>query len=498
MPNIKIVRSLDEIPTHNEWTSVPEFNSKGRLVDEHGRAVDSAYPGSKYRIVEKRERAFSGLELFGRGLLGVGAMVSTGCVALGSKSVNNLFNKSGESIRFAVLVTEYSLSEQELQHGIAISENTVTKIQACMRNILDRNNEAGVTLYDCQANHRVFSLDVSPGLIFKMKANNQVFAFGKDDSMRARYEQMIDARTVVRTQQLGLLVIPNAKLFTVIVNDEEYEIIAERKVDINSDQIVQEQYYQDYAKHLDEAIRQLTIFICKTNFSDVEWRNIPILNNRFDKNGNRKIALIDIEEMSGAKIGLFGGGWGKRGLVRCVTMEQGLIVEAVARQNGIETCSGADSFAGTFAEAHVKRKAEIEERCRLNEFHTAKGITVGNELIQLDEKLIEFPEYPEHTEEIRRMIRLIVDELNTIIANNSSENSVKQRRECYIKVDNPNTPFYNLDTRVIDTRRPFCIYKSEQEFFYSRYMGYIGKKLVETGVVYQVANRDPLGCFFQA
>lgn len=193
-----------------------------------------------------------------------------------------------------------------LQKGIDINQSTVTKVQSCMEKILKREEGNGVKLYTSQNNHRVFSLESVPNLVFKMKASKNVKTVGQDDSMKARYNMMIDSKRICRVHQLGLLVIPNAKLFTVQYEGEDYEIIAEQKVDIDPYESQQQKHFEDHADSLNEAIRQLTVFIAKTGFSDVEWRNVPVINNSLDKSGNRKIALIDIEETKGAELGFLG------------------------------------------------------------------------------------------------------------------------------------------------------------------------------------------------
>lgn len=410
MPTFNIVSNVNEIPLNDRWVPAAKFNSKNNVVNEKGNRVGSDYNGRRYQIIEKRERIFSGLERIGRVCLGIAIISSTLFIALISKNVKNLFTKSKKSVRFAVLkqdgtlsltkdkinppvvratvpstdienhvikkpqrtdeipdqvsisssTEEYRMSEQELQEGIIISQDTISKIQKCMKNILHRKEEDGIKLYESQYNHRIFALDTIPGLIFKMKAYKNCQVMGRDDSMKARYQAMVNAQTVTRTHQLRLLVIPSATLFSVEAENEEYEIIAERKFDINPLESAQEHYFQEHAESLNEAVRQLALFICKTGYSDVEWRNNPVLNDSLDEQGNRKIALIDIEEMECPEIGLFGGGFGRRGLVRCVTEAQGKIVEAVARQNGISTSS--------FANAHARRKREIETGRKLNCF----------------------------------------------------------------------------------------------------------------------------------
>ena len=52
---------------NNKWVPATKFNSKNRLVDERGHKIGSDYKGRQYRIVEKKERTFSGLERFVHG-----------------------------------------------------------------------------------------------------------------------------------------------------------------------------------------------------------------------------------------------------------------------------------------------------------------------------------------------------------------------------------------------------------------------------------------------
>lgn len=109
MAGFKLVNNASEITLNNKWAPATKFNSKDRLVDEKGHTVSSDYKGHQYRIIEKRERTFSGLERLERGFLGTLAVVCTLCFALFSKSVRNLFTKSKASIRFAILESKVNL-----------------------------------------------------------------------------------------------------------------------------------------------------------------------------------------------------------------------------------------------------------------------------------------------------------------------------------------------------------------------------------------------------
>ncbi len=285
---------------------------------------------------------------------------------------------------------DYNISKAELQQGISISGEIISKIQICMENILQRKEEGNIKFYNSQWTQRVFELDTDPGLIFKMDA----YAINKDSPLNNRYQNMIYAQTVIRTHQLGLLIIPHAKLFTVDLGDEKHEIIAEQKMNINPHESAQEEYFLDYADSLNETIPQLALFICKTGYSDVEWRNNPILNNSFDGK-DRKIALIDLEEMKSATDGLFGGAFGRRGLVECVNEEQGEVVKTIAEENGIST-----SF---FESAYSQRKKELEDGRKLKEYYRKKEIIKGNEQIKIDENALDFSTNSEKTKELKRL-----------------------------------------------------------------------------------------------
>jgi hypothetical protein len=500
MTSFNIINNSEEIMLSSQWIPSAKFNSKDRIVDAEGKTVSSDYKGRQYRIIEKRERIFSTSECIGRGFIGTLAVVCTLFLGLFfSKFVQNLFIKKKENKRFGVLVSPFLVqlkkreeeqrrSEKELQQGMSISEETVTQIQRCMKNLLQSKKEDGVKLYKCQGNRRVFALDTAPAVIFKMKAYKSCSTVGRDDSMKARYQTMLNAQTVVRTQQLGLLIIPHAKLFNVNAENEKYEIIVEQKLDINSFESAQEQYFEDYADSLNEAIRQLAVFVFETGYNDVEWRNNPILNNSLDANGNRKIALIDIEEMGDARIGLIGGSWGRRGLVRCVNEKQGKIVETVAKEHNI----GADFFA----EARAQRKEELAEGRKLKKYHETKNIVKGNESVQVDESTLDFAAYADSdkAKQLKTVTIDLVKAINEKILTNSPDESVKGRR--YIYIDTQSGFFYEMGKKLID---PVKIrFKTIEECCNATFLGQAVKKLVDLGVIFKLVKCDCRGYCIQA
>ena len=84
--------------------SIRRFNCKDRLVDQNGHQVSSDYKGRQYQIIAKSERAFYAFKKFGRGFLGVVAVVLSLGIALLLKPVRDLFTQKKAKIRFGVLV----------------------------------------------------------------------------------------------------------------------------------------------------------------------------------------------------------------------------------------------------------------------------------------------------------------------------------------------------------------------------------------------------------
>lgn len=261
--------------------------------------------------------------------------------------------------------TEYEISEKSLQSGIDIPDQVMLTLKGLIGSIYKGETNAQVKMYTSNIQHRVFELTELPNIIFKMKSCNGpktgLFKKKNVDSIRSRYETIIRAETVVRVSKLSLLVVPRAKFFD--IKDEDgniHTIIAEQKVDIEDDESKQERLYANDSKTLDEAIKQLATFICETGYSDVTWRNNPVLNSPPDSEGNRKLVLIDTEEMGKPQLGLFGNvgrGPYRRGLIGCITSEQGAFVQEIAIKHGIDT--------GFFKTVMRRRGLEILERCQL-------------------------------------------------------------------------------------------------------------------------------------
>lgn len=174
-------------------------------------------------------------------------------------------------------------------------------------------------------------------IIFKFNNSNIIFKLSTDNNaIKTRYKNLLYGKYIIDFYNLDLLYIPDAVIFTINNNENEYILIVEEYLKLleskNGD------HYKLYVNELDDTIRQMTKFICKTNFCDVDYRNIPLIDENFKKDNKlcKRIALIDLEDFYNADYGIFGRVRAK-GLLRCIkSLKQFKIVESEAIENGID------------------------------------------------------------------------------------------------------------------------------------------------------------------
>ena len=255
-------------------------------------------------------------------------------------------------------------AKQKLEEGIDISQATMEKLQRLMPIIQSRGKDPEITWH--QSSNLVFSLASAPNLIFKTAVPNRHIICGgrslsAEQISEERFANMVKAYGVCLAHRLGLLVIPHAKK----LNITGMTVIAEERVNINPNESAQEDLYR--LPGLNNTIRQLVTFISKTGFSDVEWRNMPLIDAAPELQGDRCVALVDLEEMEDAATGIFGGL--RRGLIRCLHSEEQIdIALARAKQYGIR------SPFTTPEEVKARRMEEIRSDQQLQQFYARNGI----------------------------------------------------------------------------------------------------------------------------
>ncbi|MFI5335076.1 MAG: hypothetical protein ACHQT8_07985 [Chlamydiales bacterium] len=223
----------------------------------------------------------------------------------------------------------------------------------------------------------VFGLRDFPDFVFKMRQPG--FGGGRNghnlhdrDMTEDRFANMVHAKEVCLANGLDQLVVPGARKIYAWLGNAQRPIIVERKQNIQCQESAQEHLWRTrpVGVMMDTA-RQLTTFIVKTGFSDVDWRNIPILHS--SPADATHVALIDLEEMEGARTGIFGSSWAwqpRRGLIRCLGSRELVgIAIAEARRHGI-TLPAQE-------EEELRRRAEDERAA----YNNLQGFYLRNNLL---------------------------------------------------------------------------------------------------------------------
>lgn len=338
-------------------------------------------------------------------------------------------------------------------------------LQANMPAVLNRQSNDAVTVH--KAKSIVFELKEIPGLIFKT-----VVDLENRGEIKKRMEAIDNARKVIAQENLHLLEIPKSRLIHVAGQD----VIVEEKVNINTNESAQEQYYESCATELNETVRQLAKFIALTGFSDVEWGNIPIMNGYNDDEGNRSVALIDIEA------GDSHPSTGLSKLVMCVTPEQGQIVAAVAKEHGLHFTLHEDLIKS--------RKEHIDANIQLQKFYEAHDIVYGDEPVQLDKKKLNFSKYGEHKALLEEQAEALVKFINERTAKSSPDASVKGRR--YMLVNTNQAPFLSKYGIVPG---PYSTVAAQQA---GNSMGIVVQNLIDQGIIQRIVKTTGQGFFIQA
>lgn len=350
--------------------------------------------------------------------------------------------------------------KKKLEKGINISEHTISKIQHLMPKILFRKDDNEIEWLST-SNNLVFKLRESPQLVFKITCSAWgVDGKGKlpimfDGQMDRRFKNMIKAKEVCLARELGLLVIPQAKKFTVNVQDNKYVFIAEESLDVNADESSQEHLYYTYSKELNETIRQLAIFIAKTGFNDISWRNIPLLNEAADYDGPRRVGLIDVEYMKNVVDG-FKGDNRSRGLIKCATTESQIdaIIDEAYKQSGALTSEEAQTLKN-------QRLDELEFENKLRHFYEQNGIKTGREPIQVDINSLGLDlteegqatfltvkkgkiKSKEQTLTLKKAVEDVISQINKLIQDTPEQASLRGKRYVFLNTSHPPLQQYNL------------------------------------------------------
>jgi hypothetical protein len=286
MPSIRPLSEFNE-NIEKFWSEVPDFDLKNSLVDETGDKISNTHEGRQYKVISKYIKPFSSCEITLRKIAAVALTLFTFFIALYFNAPQDLWNKKHDTLYFrdlhqksaAEIQSDNMKSVAELESGMDILPETLTLIERNFKDILVNREVPGVEQYNGSDNHAVFSVKSNPNLIFKTKVDPRIKVWGRDDSMKARFANMVKGLNICRDLGLNKLQIPHAKVINIKHEGQDYEILVEQKLDIDCNKEIQWNYYMDQSSHLTEAINQLALFIIKSGFSDVKRSNIPVITS---------------------------------------------------------------------------------------------------------------------------------------------------------------------------------------------------------------------------
>lgn len=279
-----------------------------------------------------------------------------------------------QPLRQTIEMHAFKDAQAELVKGIEVTNAMRECIVSRMPSIINRTACEGVHIIS-DGNALVFEIPEYPQLVFIFRG------------IEKRFDALVQAKHVCMTHQLESLIIPHALKFEIEFEGTQYLMLAEEKLDIQANEFYQENLYCTHIDKLIPIIRQLATFIAKTEFSDVNWRNIPLLNTSL--RNTLQVALFDVDETEGAWTGFFGRkgylGTKRLGLIGCAFTEEqiDLVLEEAAKL-GVKDCWGCKLSMDEKQQYKAKRLKEIALIFDLSQFYLTRGIITGHEPLQVD------------------------------------------------------------------------------------------------------------------
>lgn len=140
------VENLDKIRFSNRWKNSSTFYSQGRLINKKGEYVKVTYPGTKYQVAIKKERAFTAFERIYR----FSQFIFFSLLSLGlcniNKNFRGLLTKDKLVCRYAIrFIDKKNPSNNEIKIDVNIDEKTKKRTNDTQMedSYLQVNNEDG-------------------------------------------------------------------------------------------------------------------------------------------------------------------------------------------------------------------------------------------------------------------------------------------------------------------------------------------------------------------
>ena len=378
-------------------------------------------------------------------------------------------------------------SKRELERGLNISPATFRKLRELWPQI------SNITEHD--------EIEYLPGGRFILKCEPNII-FDQSPLPGRHFDNRVKAQAVCMAHRLDLLVIPKTKLVSV-GTPLFLSLLAEERLNIDYEVSMQKHHYRFYSKDLDESVMQLATFIAKTGFSNMTWRNVPVINEEEGFQGERRFALLNLDQMQSPVQGFIGNS-NTVGLIGCVEKDQ---IDPVIRQARKKGVSLSKSKARN---AKTERLAVINAGETLVDFHQRKGIVTGKEplIVDVDALGLDLTE----TEKILKMkvdltdnsikhvltpitlreaVEDVIQEINRIIQESNDQGSIQEKR--YILLSTNKDPFQKYHNFGVQGKL-FVSPEEEKQLWLNK----IIQALIDNEHIYQLRGTTGVGYYIQA
>lgn len=274
----------------------------------------------------------------------------------------------------------------------------------------------------------------------------------QNESIEDSFQNLVRVEETCLSNQLNLLAIPPAKKFLVKDGDKEYFLMAQKQLDYEQEEAIQEYLYLRNAGKLDESLRQLAILIAENKIASVKWSLFPVLQDSANHEGPIKLGIPNPDDLvSGSgKVGFIGTSRGdNRGLIRmCANEKQMDIVIQVAREHGVVLTDEEIKIAKN------QRLKELENYENLKAFYQEKGVDKNKPLnfdknqleLDLEEKDIVLGLDSQEVEvSLGRFLNLFIEHINKEIEKNHKLPLPANRRIYIDFATPPFTKYYELE-----------------------------------------------------
>ena len=285
-----------------------------------------------------------------------------------SQKPSLLSNHSGQQL------PSRSLSQMQVSSLDSKEISTYLGSRSTINNVWHRHHVKNVTYLNLLTHFTVFKMDQFPKLIFKIPSN--------EFYLQNRYQNHCHIAQVARNHGFDRLIIPDVAVSTLSDKSGQRSVIIENELPIfKGNPIELLQHYANHDKDLESAVEQLARLICKTQLTDINPQNIPLMVN--PDTGEICFALVDLDNLPNRPFleGIFGAetdGAPAYGLLNHFPRHADKIAEAVRSTLPEDKFEQIEKSLQKHLEtAHMimNREQDIEA------FHARKGTVRGDPVI---------------------------------------------------------------------------------------------------------------------